>query len=65
MTGYFVYWRSQRKRAYFFLIASLILGMGIGWAQMMQGAHFLSHNLWTAWWVYAINLLAYIRFAAR
>ncbi len=41
MAGYFVYRISNRKRAYFLLIAAVILGLTMGWAQMMRGAHFL------------------------
>lgn len=60
MTGYFVYLKTNTKRAYFFLISGLILGFAMGWAQMMRGAHFLSHNLWTAWITWFINMLVYI-----
>ena len=31
----------------------------MGWAQMMRGTHFLSHNLWTAWVIWLVNVLAY------
>jgi len=41
LVGYFIYRTTRPKRAYFFLIAACILGMGMGWAQMMRGAHFL------------------------
>ncbi|EMU16832.1 hypothetical protein ABNIH16_20160, partial [Acinetobacter baumannii ABNIH16] len=37
----------------------ILLGFMMGWAQMMRGAHFLSHNLWTGWVVWAINILFY------
>ena len=57
MTGYFVYLKSNIKRAYFFLFSGLILGFSMGWAQMMRGAHFLSHNLWTGWIIWFINIL--------
>lgn len=60
MTGYFVYRLSQPKRAWFYLGAGLILGFMMGWAQMMRGAHFLSHNLWTAWIILAINFSCYL-----
>ncbi len=60
MTGYFVYFKTAPKRAHFFLISGLILGFAMGWAQMMRGAHFLSHNLWTAWFVWLINFITYI-----
>ncbi len=59
MTGYFVYRLSRPARAYFFLITGIILGFCFGWAQMMRGAHFLSHNLWTAWFIWAFNTVIY------
>lgn len=47
------------------LIGGLALGTVMGAVQMMRGAHFLSHNLWTLWVVwaacFAIDVL--IRFA--
>ena len=60
ITGYFVYFETDSKRAHFFLISGLILGFSMGWAQMMRGAHFVSHNLWTAWFVWLINFITYI-----
>lgn len=65
MAGYFIYRNQNRKRAYFYLLASLILGFGMGWAQMMRGAHFLSHNLWTAWITWMINVIAYAIFQSK
>lgn len=59
MSGYFAYRLSQPKKAYFYLFSGLILGFAMGWAQMMRGAHFLSHNLWTAWVVFFINAVIY------
>ena len=59
LVGYFVYRVAQPKRAYFFLIAACILGMGMGSAQMMRGAHFFSHNLWTGWITWCLNVVAY------
>lgn len=60
MAGYFIFRLSDPKRAYFFLISGLILGFALGWAQMMRGAHFLSHNLWTAWVIWLINVVFYV-----
>jgi membrane-associated PAP2 superfamily phosphatase len=60
MTGYFVFRQSDKKRAYFYLVAGLILGFAMGWAQMMRGAHFLSHNLWTAWVIWLVNVGFYL-----
>jgi membrane-associated PAP2 superfamily phosphatase len=41
------------------LIVALALGMVMGWAQMMRGAHFLSHNLWSAWVVWTFMAVLY------
>jgi len=59
ITGFFIFRLDQKKLAWFYLFSALILGFAMGWAQMMRGAHFLSHNLWTAWICMAINLLCY------
>lgn len=57
--GYFAFKDQDQKRAHFYLWAGLILGFAMGWAQMMRGAHFLSHNLWTGWITWAINVMVY------
>ena len=31
------------------LVGALALGTVMGWSQMMRGAHFLSHVVWSAW----------------
>lgn len=54
MAVYFA-WRDTHARfARLFLLIGLAAGMLMGWAQMMRGAHFLSHNVWSAWvvWVF-------------
>lgn len=58
ITGYFTYKFSHSKIAYFYLSIGIILGFAMGWTQMMRGAHFLSHNLWTLWIVFFINIIA-------
>lgn len=40
-------------------VFALLLGGAMGWARMMQGAHFLSHNLWSAWICWLTVLLCY------
>jgi membrane-associated PAP2 superfamily phosphatase len=60
MAIYFAYRDSQPKFARIALITGLLAGMGMGWGQMMRGAHFLSHNLWTAWVVWMLLLLLYL-----
>lgn len=59
MVGYFVYRNTDRKKAIFYLYAGVILGFAMGWAQMMRGAHFLSHNLWTGWVIWLSNAVVY------
>lgn len=59
LTGFFVFRRSKPKIAYFFLCLGLTLGFMTGWGQMMRGAHFLSHNLWTGWIIFTFNLIIY------
>ncbi len=56
MAFYFAFRDVQPKFAQSMLTLSLILGFAMGWAQMMRGEHFLSHNLWSAWVVWAICL---------
>jgi membrane-associated PAP2 superfamily phosphatase len=48
-----------RKLANLCLWGALILGNVMGWAQMMRGAHFMSHNLWTMWWSWMGLLILY------
>lgn len=59
ITGFFVFRTSKPKIAYVFLFLGLSLGFLMGWGQMIRGAHFLSHNLWTGWVVFAFNLVMY------
>lgn len=56
MAFYFAFRDVQPKFAQSMLRLSLILGFAMSWAQMMRGEHFLSHNLWSAWIVWAICL---------
>lgn len=65
VTGFFVFRKSNPKIAYFFLCLGLILGFITGWGQMMRGAHFLSHNLWTGWIIYTFNLIVYRIFSHK
>ncbi|MGH8492566.1 MAG: phosphatase PAP2 family protein [Moraxellaceae bacterium] len=48
----------QRWRATLAVLVFL-LGLGMGWVQMMRGAHFLSHNLWSAVIGWSVMLLWY------
>lgn len=39
------------------LLAGLLAGAILGTARMLQGAHFLSHTLWTLWLAWAASLI--------
>ncbi len=56
---YFFFRNSQSKVALAGLYAGGLFGFVMGWAQMMRGAHFMSHNLWTAWLVWLVLLILY------
>lgn len=60
MAFYFGFRDTQPKLATIGLILGLLFGLVMGWSQMMRGAHFMSHNLWTAWIVWMILLLQYL-----
>ncbi len=45
--------RHAARRA---LLAALLVGGMLGTARMLQGAHFLSHTLWTLWLAWATSL---------
>jgi len=57
---YFGFRDSLPKLANAGLLLGLLFGFAMGWGQMMRGAHFMSHNLWTAWIVWMILLAQYL-----
>jgi membrane-associated PAP2 superfamily phosphatase len=59
MALYFGLRNVQARHARLGLIVALVLGMAMGWAQMMRGAHFLSHNIWSAWVVWTFMAVLY------
>jgi membrane-associated PAP2 superfamily phosphatase len=52
ISGYFALRERQPKWANYFLLAGLVMGSIMGAVQIVRGAHFLSHNLWTLWFVW-------------
>lgn len=51
-------WRKHRPvLARRVLIGVLAVGALFGWAQLMRGAHYPSHTLWSAWWCWTICAL--------
>jgi membrane-associated PAP2 superfamily phosphatase len=53
LAGYFALREQHPQWARRILILALVLGTIMGGVQMVRGAHFLSHNLWTLWIVWA------------
>jgi membrane-associated PAP2 superfamily phosphatase len=52
-------WRPYRPRAAAWLLAALLAaGSLFGTAQLVRGAHFASHALWSAWLCWALALIA-------
>lgn len=54
MAFYFAFRVQNTNFARAMLLLSLLIGFTMGWAQMMRGEHFLSHNLWSAWLVWSV-----------
>lgn len=52
-------WRRTRPRAALALLAATLgVGLLFGWAQLVRGAHFPSHTMWSAWLCLAIGAIA-------
>jgi membrane-associated PAP2 superfamily phosphatase len=63
-----VFWvlrRHQARRAWQVLAALCVLGLALSWVQVLRGAHYPSHVLWTAWLCWAASALASPWLAAR
>ena len=60
---YFGFRDSLPKAAMIGLLFGTFFGFAMGWGQMMRGAHFMSHNLWTAWIVWMLILAQYLIWA--
>ncbi|HET7795582.1 MAG TPA: phosphatase PAP2 family protein [Rhizobacter sp.] len=56
--GFFVWRRRAPRIAALWLAAAVVVGFGLGLAQQVRGAHFMSHTLWTGWlcWSLALGL---------
>lgn len=56
----FAFRDEKPKFAVGMLMLALVLGFSMGWAQMMRGEHFLSHNLWSAWVVWMVLFVLFV-----
>lgn len=59
MAFYFAYRGIKPRFAATMLWSGIIMGLIMGWAQVMRGAHFLSHILWSGWVVWLVLLMLY------
>jgi len=59
LPGWFALRLHRPKLAQWFLFFVLASGCALAWAQMMRGAHFLSHSMWTAWICWSIGALSW------
>jgi membrane-associated PAP2 superfamily phosphatase len=56
-----VFWvlrRYNARRAWQVLAAICVLGLALAWVQVLRGAHYPSHVLWTMWLCWAAGALA-------
>jgi membrane-associated PAP2 superfamily phosphatase len=59
MAFYFAFMHSKPRFANNMLWLGLVMGLLMGMAQVMRGAHFLSHVLWSGWVVWVVLLILY------
>lgn len=59
VAGWFALRERAPRAARLWLIITVIAGLALGWVQMMRGAHYLSHVLWTAWICWAVTALSF------
>lgn len=60
MALYFLAYERSRRLALIGLGAGLMLGLIFGVAQQARGAHFVSHDLWSAFLAWIISLTLYV-----
>lgn len=65
MVLFFHAWPRSRRQAWGWLASGIVLGLLMGLGQMARGAHFLSHNLWSAWVVWLVSVLLFAAFDQR
>lgn len=56
---FFAFWRERPRLAWSMVAVGVVLGLVMGYGQVMRGAHFFSHNLWAGWWVWFSQVVAY------
>jgi membrane-associated PAP2 superfamily phosphatase len=59
LAGYFALRGSAPNAARLWLLATLLFGVLVGMTQVVRGAHFVSHSMWTGWWCWALTLASF------
>ncbi|MEW7311611.1 phosphatase PAP2 family protein [Buttiauxella gaviniae] len=59
MALFFLFYRERPRLAWGSLVFGIVLGLVMGYGQVMRGAHFFSHNLWAGWWVWLTQVVVY------
>lgn len=59
LAGCFVLRRTAPLAARLWLIVVVVAGSALGWVQMMRGAHYASHVLWTAWICWSLTAISF------
>ncbi|MBC7941008.1 MAG: phosphatase PAP2 family protein [Chitinophagaceae bacterium] len=59
LAGWFALRERSPGAARGWLIVTVSAGAVLGWVQMMRGAHYLSHSMWTAWVCWAVTALSF------
>lgn len=59
LPGWFVLRHHAPGAARRLLAVVLAAGLLLAWVQMMRGAHYLSHSLWTAWVCWSVGALSF------
>ncbi len=58
LPAFWVMRRHNARFAWTALACFVVFGLGMSWVQVVRGAHFPSHLLWTGWLCWAVSCLA-------
>ena len=58
LPGYFVLRRVTPRAARRWLAVTLAVGVALTFVQVVRGAHYVSHSLWTGWFCYVLSLVS-------
>lgn len=59
LPGWFALRAYAPRAARLLLAVVVVAGLLLAWVQMMRGAHYLSHSLWTAWICWTVSALMF------